>query len=242
MPKEFKITKEVLLEATPEQVWESIATEAGLAAWFHPAPVDPASEMVVAWEPGRHLAIRTPAADDGSMHAFEYLIEARGGGGTVLRFVHSGFAGDDWSDEYQPVTSGGWDMYLYTLAQYHSHFSGRRAVYAEAEGPASSAAPEAWPILVGALGTGGPAELGSDVSIELPGAGPLGGVIDYATKNFIGLRTPDALIRLHGRWGRGMAVAVSHHAYSDSFDAEATKRAWNAWLDQALTAATVSPS
>jgi hypothetical protein len=49
--------------------------------------------------------------------------------------VHSGFAGDDWSGEYQPVTSGGWDMYLYTLAQYHSHFSGRRAVYVDAEGP-----------------------------------------------------------------------------------------------------------
>lgn len=133
-------------------------------------------------------------------------------------------------------------MYLYTLAQYHSHFSGRRASYVEAEGPASSAAPEAWPVLVGALGTGGPTELGSDVSIELPGAEPLDGVIDYATTNFIGLRTPDALIRLHGRWGLGMAVAVSHHAYSDSFDAEATKRAWKAWLDQALTAATVSPS
>jgi len=45
MPREFKITKEVLLEATPEQVWESIATEAGLAAWFQPAPVSPASEL-----------------------------------------------------------------------------------------------------------------------------------------------------------------------------------------------------
>lgn len=242
MPKEFKIAKEVLLQATPEQVWETIATEAGLAAWFRPAPVDPASEMVVAWEPGHHLAIRTPAADDGSMHAFEYLIEARGGGSTVLRFVHRGFAADDWSDEYQPVTSGGWDMYLYTLAQYHSHFSGRRAVYVEAEGPASSAAPEAWPILVDALGTGGPAELGSDVSIKLPGAGQIDGVIDYATANFVGLRTPDALIRFHGRWALNMTVAVSHHAYRSSFDAQAAKRAWTAWLDQVLTAAAVSPS
>jgi hypothetical protein len=159
----------------------------------------------------------------------------------VLRFVHSGFAGDNWSDEYQPVTSGGWDMYLYTLAQYHSHFSGRHAVYVEAEGPASSAAPEAWPILAAALGTGRSAELGSDVSVELPGAGRLDGVIDYATANFIGLRTPDALIRLHGRWRLGMAVAVSHHAYSGSLDVEATKRAWKAWLDRALTAATASP-
>ncbi|MGE5132556.1 MAG: SRPBCC family protein [Gemmatimonadota bacterium] len=241
MPKEFKITREVLLEATPEQVWESIATEAGLAAWFQPMPVDPASELVVAWEPGRRLAIRTPEAADGSVHAFEYLIEARGGGSTVLRFVHSGFAGDDWGDEYQPVTAGGWDMYLHTLAQYHAHFPGRRAVYVEAEGPASSAVPEAWPALLGALGTGGQAEAGSQVRIELPGAGPIDGVIDYATANFLGLRTPDALIRFHGRWGLGMTVAVSHHAYGATFDAEAARRGWTAWLDQALTAAAASP-
>jgi hypothetical protein len=234
MPGEFKITKEVLLEATPEQVWESIATEAGLAAWFRPAPVSPASELVTAWEPGRRLAIRAPAAPDGSVHAFEYLIEARDGGSTVLRFVHSGFAGDDWSDEYQPLTSGGWDMYLYTLAQYHARFSGRRAVYAEAEGPASSATAGAWPVLVAALGTGGPPEPGSAARIELPGAASLAGVIDYVTPNFIGLRTPDALVRLHGRWGLGMTVAVSHHAYSDCFDAGATSQAWRAWLDQAL--------
>lgn len=242
MPREFKITKEVLLDATPEQVWESIATEAGMAAWFHPAPVDPASEMVVAWEPGRRLAIRTPAAADGSMHAFEYLIEARDGGSTVLRFVHSGFAGDDWSDEYQPITSGGWDMYLYTLAQYYAHFSGRPASYVEAEGPASSAVPEAWPSLAAALGAAGPAEPRAEVSIELPGAGPLHGVIDYATPNFLGLRTADALIRFHGRWGLGMTVAVSHHAYGGLFDAEAAKRGWQAWLDQVFTATTVSPS
>lgn len=237
MPREFRISKEVLLEATPEQVWESIATEAGLAAWFQPAPVDPASELVTAWEPGRRLAIRTPAAADGSVHAFEYLIEARDGGSTVLRFVHSGFAGDDWGDEYEPVTSGGWDMYLYTLAQYHRHFSGRRAVYAEAEGPASSAVPGAWPALAAALGAAGPAEPGADVSIELPGTGRLAGVIDYATANFIGLRTPDALIRFHGRWGLGMPVAVSHHAYGGSFDAEAAKRAWTAWLKSVWPAA-----
>jgi hypothetical protein len=65
-------------------------------------------------------------------------------------------------------------------------------------------------------------------------------VIDYATPNFIGLRTPDALVRLHGRWGLGMTVAVSHHAYHDSFDAEATRKAWQTWLDQALTRATAT--
>ena len=73
--------------------------------------------------------------------------------------------------------------------------------------------------------------------IDLPGAGSLEGVIDYVTANFIGLRTADALVRLHGRWGLGMTVAVSHHAYGDSFDAGVTTKAWPAWLDQALTPA-----
>lgn len=81
---------------------------------------------------------------------------------------------------------------------------------------------------------GGRAEVGQDVRIELPGGKPLDGAIDYATANFAGLRTPDALIRLHGRFGLGMTVAVSHHDYSNSVDPDATRRAWEAWLEQAL--------
>jgi hypothetical protein len=238
MPREFEITREVELQATPEQVWESIATHAGLATWFQPSPVDPASDVVVGWEPGRRLAIRTPEAPDGSIHAFEYLIAAREGGSTVLRFVHSGLLGDDWSGEYEHLTGAGWDMYLYTLAQYHVRFAGRPAVYIEAEGPASSSAPVAWSVLVGALGAGRAIEVDAPLRISLPGVAPLDGVIDYLTANFIGLRTPDALIRFHGRSGLGMTVAVSHHAYGD-VDAEQTRHAWEAWLAEVFSAVRV---
>lgn len=238
MPREFEIAKEVVLQATPDQVWDSIATEAGLATWSTFPAVDPDSEMVVAWEPGHRLATRMPSAPDGSMHAFEYLIEARRGGGTLLRFVHSGFTGDDWSEEYQAITSAGWDMYLDTLAQYHSHFSGRHGALVVAEGPPSSAVAQAWLLLVAGLGAAAPAELGSEVHIELPGLDPLDGVIDYTTTNFLGMLASDALIRFHGRWGLGMTVAVSHHHYGDAFDVEAARRAWTEWLDQSLTVAT----
>ena len=60
MSKEFEIVKEVTLDATPDEVWQTVATEAGLATWFHPSPVDPTSDLVVGWEPGRRLAIQTP--------------------------------------------------------------------------------------------------------------------------------------------------------------------------------------
>jgi hypothetical protein len=232
MPREFEIVREVVLPATPEQVWPTIATEAGLAAWFQPFPIDPNSDLIVAWEPGRRLATRTPAGPDGSTHTFEYLITARDGGSTVLRFVHSGLMGDDWSHEYEPMTASGWDMYLFTLAQYHAHFAGRPAVYIEAEGPAASSTPAAWPALVGALGGASAVQLDAPVRVSLPGAATLEGVVDYATANFVGLRTGDALIRFHERAGLGMTVAVSHHAYSQ-VDPDQTRRAWEGWLTEA---------
>jgi uncharacterized protein YndB with AHSA1/START domain len=230
MARKFEIRKEVALEAQPEQVWEAIATGPGLTAWFMPMDVDPDSGLVVAWEPGKRLAIQTPQAEDGSTQAFEYLIEARDQGSTVLRFVHSGFLGDDWSDEYEDMTGTGWDMYLHTLAQYLSHFAGRPAVYVEAESPSSSAEADSWPRLVAALGAGRPVELGAAVHLDLPGVGTLDGVVDYLTDNFVGVRTADALIRFHGRAPIGMTVAVSHHAYVDDFDTTKATQAWESWL------------
>jgi uncharacterized protein YndB with AHSA1/START domain len=230
MTRKFEVRKEVALDATPEQVWEAIATGPGLTAWFMPMEVDPDSNMVVAWEPGKRLAIETPPAEDGSTQAFEYLIEARGQGTVLLRFVHSGFLGDDWSDEFESMTAKGWDMYLYTLAQYLTYFAGRPATYVEAEGPPSSANADAWPLLVGALGLTQAFEPGAAVHMELTGIGPIDGVVDYLTSNYIGIRTADALIRFHGRAPIGMTVAVGHHAYVDELDAAATTHAWESWL------------
>jgi len=61
--------------------------------------------------------------------------------------------------------------------------------------------------------------------------------IDYATPNYIGLRTPDALIRFYGRAALGMTVAVSHHEYRE-VDAPRVKQAWESWLADALNSAT----
>jgi hypothetical protein len=149
--------------------------------------------------------------------------------------MHSGLLGDDWSDEYEHLTGRGWDMYLYTLAQYHTHFAGRPAIYVEAEGPPSSSAAAAWPALVARLGAGGAIEVAAPVRITPPGVGPLEGVVDYATANFVGVRTRDALIRFHGRSDLGMTAAVSHHAYAD-LDAVQTRRGWEAWLAEVFSA------
>jgi uncharacterized protein YndB with AHSA1/START domain len=230
MPRRFELRKEVALEATPEQVWETIATGPGLAAWFLPMEVEPDGAGVVAWDPPRRLAIRTPEAEDGSTQAFEYVVEARDGGSTILRFVHSGVLGDDWGDEYEALTSRGWDMYLHTLAQYLRHFPGRPATYVEADAPPASADPGAWARLAPALGLDGGATVGDRVHLELDGLAPIEGAVDYVAPTFLGVRTPDALLRFHGRAAIGMPIAVSHHLYSRHVDRAAVEKAWRAWL------------
>jgi uncharacterized protein YndB with AHSA1/START domain len=231
MARELELRKEVALEATPEQVWEAIATGPGLAAWFMPMEFDPDSAMVMAWEPGKRLAVQTPQAEDGSTHAFEYLIEGREGGTAVLRFVHSGFLGDDWSSEYESMTSKGWDMYLHTLAQYLRYFPGRRATYIGAEGPPSSAQETGWPAVLRALGLTGSVQPGDRVRLTPDGPALIGGVVDYLTPNFLGVRTSDALYRFHGRVPLGMSVAVGHHLYTDEVDGEEAAKKWQSWLD-----------
>jgi hypothetical protein len=231
MGKPFEIRKEILLEATPEQVWEAVATESGLAAWFMPVPIDLDSEIVTSNEPGRRLGIRMPASPDGSFHASDYRIESAGPGRSVLRFAHSGFTGDDWSEDYEEITGYGWDMYLHTLSQYFEHFAGLPAHYVEAEAPEASADETLWPRLLTAMGLPDGAKEGAGVRFNLPGFGAVEGVVDYAASTFVGLRAPSALIRFHGRSRLGMPVAVSMHVYvSTSFDTEGAQRAWESWL------------
>ena len=77
MSHEFKLTHDIDLEATPEQVWAAIATGPGIDSWFMGRnEVEPreggtasmampgftADSTVTAWEPNHHFAYRS---DDG---------------------------------------------------------------------------------------------------------------------------------------------------------------------------------
>jgi hypothetical protein len=230
MGKPFEIRREIVLPATPEEVWEAVATGDGLAAWFMPMEVDRDSPMVTSWEPGRRLTVRTPPEEGGGFHTFDYRLESAGPGTTGLRFAHSGFTSDAWGEHFEAVTGSGWDMYLHTLGQYLTHFPRRPAVYLESEAPPASAEAEAWPRLITALGLKDPVELGSAVRFDLPGVGPVEGVVDYAAATFLGLRAPLALIRFHGRALLGMPMAVSQHTYLTTFDVDSAQRGWEAWL------------
>jgi len=242
MPHEFEVRKDVILDATPEQVWEAIATGPGLDAWFMGRnQVEPRQggrsamtigehteeATVTAWEPPRRFAYRAESPDGAVFMAFEWLIEGREDGGTVLRLVQSGVLGDDWETEYDALVKG-WDMYLHQLGQYLRHFRGRPATPITVVGPGPGDAGELWAELRRGLGLDrAPAE-GDRVRLTPDGPAPVDGVVDYASPDVLGVRGDDGLYRfIRGFDG---SVALGHHLFSGD-DPRAAERAWQAWLD-----------
>ena len=159
MTHPFEIELETTLPASPEQVWAAIATGPGIDSWFMGRnEVEPREggiaametggrreeAVITAYEPGKRIATRTATAEDGRFMAFEYLIEGRDGGSTVLRVVHSGLLGDDWQNEYERPRRG-WPFHLHTLREYLTHFPGRAGVPVFAVVPSGGAAGAAGP-------------------------------------------------------------------------------------------------
>lgn len=248
MAHEFETAKKVRLPASPEAVWQAVASGPGIDSWFMGRhEVDAAAKRVrfrlgemqsdaeiTAWEPPHRFAYRGAPGEDGSFDAFEYLVEAAEGGTSVLRFVHRGFSATDWGDEYYEAFSLGWDMYLHTLGELLRYFPDRFATYVTADGPASAAVPEAWPKLLSALGLSAEPVAGQQIRCQLKGLPALDGVLDYTTAHYLGIRTPDALYRFHERSGLGLPIAIGHHLFESNVDDAAESAKWRAWLVNAL--------
>jgi len=149
--------------------------------------------------------------------------------------VHSGILADGWEDQYDAI-DGHTGFYLHTLAQYLEHFNGRPVTYvgqpsSGIDGPEAAAAPDAMDALRAALGIPADAQVGDPVHASLGEAGPLDGVIDYATPEFLGVRAADGLYRFFGRNHYGSVVGMSAHLFVDGVDAAAQETALKEWLD-----------
>jgi len=245
MAHPFEVRKEIELDATPEEVWEAITTGPGIDSWFMgrnevepreggtarmTLPVWTLESIVTVWDPPNRFVIQTGEEADGRLMAFEYVIEARGGGSTVLRFVHSGFLpGDDWETEYDALKSGD-PMYLHKLAQYLKWFRGRTATPVDVYGPQVADREQAWAVLRRGLGLTGAVAEGDRVRLTPDGLAPIEGVVDFVSPETLGVRTGDGLYRfIHGLGG---TVVLGHHIFSDDVDQKETEEAWQSWLSQ----------
>jgi len=229
---------ELRVDATPEEVWDAIATGPGLDAWFmgrnevrpgeriHTDMGDFTTDFTVtAWEPAKRLAYRADTADDGSFHAQEWLIEGRDGAATVVRTVTSGFIGrDDWQGEFDAARAGN-AMYVHTLVQYLEHFRGRTARPSVAAGALPGGREALWGRLRDRLRLTGTPAVGDPLHLTPPRVGPLDAVADYVTPDFLGLRTADGL---HRFFRAGDVVCVEHRLFGDG--AATADAAWRLWF------------
>lgn len=236
MSREFECRREIILPATPDEVWEAVATSSGNAAWQFPNPIAPDGSGATTWDPPHRFAVR---AENGEwFNALEYIIEGRDGGTTVMRYMHSGIFVDDWDNQYDAVAQHT-DFYLHTLGQYLAHFNGRAVTYigeppAGIQGPAASATADGFQRLLRALGVGEHCREGDRVELTADGPESIVGTVDYLRANFAGVRTTDALYRFFGRNAFGAPVGMSIHMFRPGVDAAQVRASWQAWLDTAL--------
>jgi len=166
-------TGRIEVAASPERVWKALTDAADLVRWFPlEARVEPgeggtifmswkneyaAESKIVAWEPGRRLAISWGWGDDAETQpqVTEYRIEAVDGGRTVVNVVTSGFPDDPSWDAYVDGTNRGWLFELQSLKQYLERHDGedRDVIYLRRR--TSISAPEVWERMFGEAGLGG---------------------------------------------------------------------------------------
>jgi uncharacterized protein YndB with AHSA1/START domain len=246
MGKNWEVPLEYELDATPEQVWDAIATGPGIDSWFMGVTeVEPGEggsirtdlggfrqeSRITAWEPNRHLAYRSVGGEGERFIAFEYLLEATGGGATVMRQVASGFLpGDDWEAEFEAMMSGG-PLYTLTLRSYVEHFAGRHGV------PVTAAHPHpdfdaAWTAILGDLGVATGYAAGDTVRLAPTGLPPIEGVIDIAVDGHLGVRSDDGLYRFFRGY---FAPGVGHHVFDADADRGTLTAGWQSWLAGALS-------
>ncbi|HVH24285.1 MAG TPA: SRPBCC domain-containing protein, partial [Pseudonocardia sp.] len=175
-----ELIKIVELDASPEQVWQAIATGPGISTWFVPHQVEPGpggamsaqfgagndvTGRILVWEPERRIvfgAAETPPEGTAD-YAFEFLVEGRDGGGTVLRFVQSGFLDEGWEDEYSSLDTG-WDLFFGNLRSYLTHFAGQPVHNVVTMAFVQGSGADAWKVLLPALGLTGRPEVGDTLT------------------------------------------------------------------------------
>ena len=124
---EHRMERTYEVAATPEQVWDAIATADGISAWMVPTRLDPriggevsfdlgeftSTGVVTDYTPNHRFAYEEPwpiADHMPTAHhdlssvtpiATEFLIESASGGSCVIRVVTSSYgSGADWENEF----------------------------------------------------------------------------------------------------------------------------------------------
>ncbi|MFV9634876.1 SRPBCC family protein [Mycobacterium neumannii] len=253
-----QVAMEVLVPGSPEQVWQAIATGAGMSAWFTPTSVDEhvgghisfdlgeencgaggSSGKVTVWDPPHRFAYEEYNwSGDAPPVATEVTVTSRSGDRCVIRMVHSLFTDrDDWDDELESFETG-WPGFFEVLKIYLAHFPGRRSAAVRVMAGYPGGELEAWSKVTGALNL-----MGANVDERREsskGAPRLAGVVERVHQD----RTVRELMMRIDQPAEGVAIVgtctvadqafvmASIYLYGDDAAAvaETEQAEWSSWL------------
>jgi uncharacterized protein YndB with AHSA1/START domain len=209
----------VELDASPDDVFRAVTEGTEVAKWLAPearsTPPDGEKKATiwVSWGEGmsaghdieiydRPKHVRHPSGKNAETKAelyADWLIEAREGGKTTLRLVHSGFSvGADWDDDYD-AHARGWQLMLENLRHYFARHSHEPAVHVPFMSKIDSPRGSLWQTLLGKLGFSAPPKVGDQFRFTTPKGDVLTGVVDFVagTSDFglVVREYDDALLR-----------------------------------------------
>jgi uncharacterized protein YndB with AHSA1/START domain len=250
----------VEVDATPEQIWEAIATGPGMACWFVPADVaereggsivthhgsfGSSEGTITAYERPRRIAYEERdwnPEKDVPPWITEIMVEAKQGGTCVVRLVSGIFAEGDWSDEIGG-SEDGWALALLNLRIYFERFAGQACASLIAVATVEGSEADTWTKLRGALEIG---DVADGDRIETGDGAPRWRGVDEATRpTTIVLRTDEPAPGIAGLMAMtygGTHVFVRGYFYGDDRDAvvEREEAAWSDWLAASFPGAKVA--
>jgi uncharacterized protein YndB with AHSA1/START domain len=191
------VEMEFAVPGSPEQVWQAIATGAGMGAWFTPATIDEyvggaiefdfgggntSGGPVIAWEPPVRFAYEEVGWNgEAPPVATEVTVTSRCGDECVVRMVHSlSTEKDDWDHELESF-EGGWPSFFEILRIYLADYAGQPAAILSANANPAGGEADAWRTVLRRLDLVG-ANRG-DPAVSPEGAPRLAGTVEQIQQN-----------------------------------------------------------
>jgi uncharacterized protein YndB with AHSA1/START domain len=240
------IRLEVDVPGTPEEVWATVATGAGITSWFVPSAVEEReggaitmhfgegmdeTGTVTAWEPPRRFAYATGAGTERALE-YEWLVEPGEAGESRVALINSGFGeGPDWDRDYEGM-AGGWPLFLENLRLVRTHFPGQACASVPVSAVVPGTPQAAYAAVLEALGAQPPA-VGDEVWLAELGVNGRAERVGPATITLL-LEQPAPGIGFLAAEGSGSPAYVSVYGYFFGPEAEAVAEQaaarWSAWL------------
>jgi uncharacterized protein YndB with AHSA1/START domain len=198
--RDIELTVE--LDASPEDVFRAVTEGTELAKWLAPGARVTAPEggkkgsIWISWGEGMSVEheieifdapnrIRHPSGKNSETKAplyADWSIEAREGGKTTLRLVHSGFSvGADWDDEFE-AHARGWKLMLENLRHYFERHAHEPAAHLPFMSKVESPRGSIWTALLGKLGFSAQPKVGDGFRFTTATGDVLTGVVDFVTE------------------------------------------------------------